>query len=242
MVVLAALFLIIAIILMLVLLEKNTGGRDGGIGCVSGAILFGIFLLVMSCSQELKNHGQPNPISTVEGFLNALPTLLAWLVGGVLVICVLGGLGYLVHRVFKKEAGRASERDMWMDILVPLDQDEFDATSRANSDAINAAFRSEDWAELRRRRHGAGSGPASQSTGLRNWTWADDLAERAQWAPLVLIAAALLWQLGVGIARWSHSDQQAETNSVQTTRPRTSPTPPRRQASPADWMRRQDRY
>ena len=242
MVVLVAMFLIVAIILMLVLLERNTGGRDGGIGCVSGAILFGIFLLVMSRSQELKNQDQPNPISAVEGFLNALPTFLAWLVGGVLVICVLGGLGYLVHRVFKREAGRASERDMWMGILVPLEQEEFNATSRANRDAISAAFRSEDWAELRRRRHGVGSGPVSQSTGLRNWTWADDLAERAQWAPLLLIAAALLWQLGAGIVRWSQQDHQTETNSVQTTRPRTSTTPARRQASPADWMRRQDRY
>lgn len=48
MVILVALFLIVAVILMLVLLEKNTGGKDGGVGCVSGAVILALIALVAS--------------------------------------------------------------------------------------------------------------------------------------------------------------------------------------------------
>mgnify|MGYP000959900589 CR=1 FL=1 len=46
MVILVAVFLIVALILMLVLLERNTGGKDGGVGCLSGAVIFALIAVV----------------------------------------------------------------------------------------------------------------------------------------------------------------------------------------------------
>ena len=239
MAVLVALFLLIAIILMLVLLEKNTGGNEGGVGCVSGAILFAVFLLVMSRSQELKNQGKPNPISTVEAFLNALPTFLAWLVGLLLAICVLGGLGYLVCRLRQREVGRNADRDFWMDLLAPLGDDDFDAAATANQTAINAAFRSDDWIELRRRRHGVLSPPPTVYQDSTDW---GRLADLAQWSPLVLIAAALLWQLGLGISKLTQSGQGPKQIMPKAAQTRTNPerfrSAPGEKTSPADWMER----
>lgn len=241
-VVLVALFLIIAIILMLVVLGKNTGGKEGGIGCVSGAILFGMFLLVMTRSQELKNQGGPNPISTIEGFLNALPILLAWLVGVILATCILGGLGYLAHRLIRNGADRKSDRDYWMDMLAPLAEDDFDAMATHHRSEINAAFRSDDWVELRRRRLGVGSLSPPIQQEIPSWGWVADLA---RWTPLVLIAAALLWQLGLGIIRWAQPSPRADQGAAkpvlrgqqrphlrkdQSAGPEHSPT--------SDWMER----
>lgn len=229
-----AIFFVIAIILMLVLLEKNTGGKDGGIGCVSGAVLFGIFLLVMTRSQELKNQGQPNPISSIEGVLNALPTLLAWLLGIILTSCVLGGLGYLAYRAVQKESGRRTDRDTWMNMLAPLTDAEFDAMASNYKSEINAAFRSEDWLELRRRR--CGQGPVIlQPDRPGDWErWVD----LARWSPLILMALALLWQLGSGMVRHSDGRANAAAAPVGPTETRIETANPKAAESPADWMER----
>lgn len=215
MVALVAIFLIVAIILMLVLLEKGTGGKEGGIGCVSGTILFVIFLLVMNRSQELKNQGRSNPISSLEGFLNSLPGLLAWLLGAVLTLCIIAGFGFLVFRIAQRESDRKSERDYWMNLLTTLEGESFDSMSSAYRNEINAAFRSEDWIELRRRRNGVSpSAIPDQPTG-RDW---GPLTDLARFTPLILMALALLWQIGSGIIRRIQKADQLESKPSQVRR------------------------
>lgn len=267
MVALIAIFLIVSIILMLVLLEKGTGGKEGGIGCVSGTILFGIFLLVMNRSQELKNQGRTNPISSLEGFLNSLPGLLAWLLGAILSLCIVAGFGFLVFRMGQRESDRKSERDYWMNLLATLEGDSFNSMSSAYRNEINAAFRSEDWIELRRRRNGVSSCPiADQPTG-RDWGQLTDLA---RFTPLILMALALLWQIGSGIIRRIQKADQLDSKPSQVRRlsdmpndqpvgrvdgssasdrkleldnRRSSEKPPAGLKKPAgDWMRRFDNY
>lgn len=235
MVALVAIFLIVAIILMLVLLEKGTGGKEGGIGCVSGTILFGIFLLVMNRSQELKNQGRSNPISSLEGFLNSLPGLLAWLLGTILTLGILVRLGFLVFRMAQRESDRKSERDYWMNLLTSLEGDGFDAMSSSHRSEINAAFRSEDWIELRRRRGGVGSCPIPDQPSGRDW---GPLSDLARFTPLILMALALLWQLGSGIVRRTQSNKKADTTyttPLETT-PKSKGSLPPKQQTPADWM------
>lgn len=215
MVALIAIFLIVAIILMLVLLEKGTGGKEGGIGCVSGTILFGILLLVMNRSQELKNQGRTNPISSLEGFLNSLPGLLAWLLGAILTLCIVAGFGFLVFRMAQRESDRKSERDYWMNLLTTLEGDSFDSMSSAYRNKINAAFRSDDWIELRRRRSGVSSCPIPDQPTGRDW---GPLTDLARFTPLILMALALLWQIGSGIIRRIQKADQLDSKPSQVRR------------------------
>jgi hypothetical protein len=88
--------LILGIILILVLLEKNTGGENGGVGCVSvgvvAVIAFLVFLQINS-NRQSAGSGVPTPHRSVGLWLEAInPTnynrlridpTWGWYVGGV---------------------------------------------------------------------------------------------------------------------------------------------------------------
>lgn len=247
MVLLFGLFLLVGIVLMLVLLEKNTGGQNGGIGCVSGATLFAIFLLVMNRSQELKNAGQPNPISSIESVFDALPRMLAWGAGCLLGLIILGGLGWMTFRLVQRESDRKSERQQWLDLLTPLSDDDFNSKLTAWRKEINLAFRSEDWVELRRRRN-ANLGPVGPDpkglTSLGSTTVVDNILYQLRWTPVAIVLAGLVYSAMVGIGAYQRTRSQVvrpvrpaygpERNAPVNGRPDKPP--------PADWMRSLDKH
>ncbi len=178
MILLVALFLIIGIILMLVLLERNTGGKNGGVGCVSGAAIFA--LVGLAASQY-----KPVDATRLAGEFRQL------LLVGLIVVAVIG-VAYLTfayavlyaedgplrngareqraryqatldaqwasgvvpstpdpREVSKKREDRAA---YWVDALSLLDDEAYDAWVANNRDEIQRALTPEDWKTVSTRR------------------------------------------------------------------------------------------
>lgn len=178
MVLLVALVLILGIILMLVLLERNTGGRNGGVGCVSGAVI--LALVALAASQY-----EPADATRLAGEFRQL------LLVGLIVVAVIG-VGYLAfasavlwaedgpfrrgareqraryqagldaqwaagvvpstldpREISKKREVRAA---YWVDALSLLDDEAYDAWIANNRDEIQSALTPDDWKTVRTRR------------------------------------------------------------------------------------------
>lgn len=178
MILLVAAFLVIGIILMLVLLERNTGGKNGGVGCVSGVVI--LALVALAASQY-----KPVDATRLAGEFRQL------LLVGLIVVAVIG-VGYLgfayaalyledgplrkgareqraryqasldaqwaagvvpstpdPREVSKKREVRAA---YWVDTLSLLDDEAYDAWVTNNRDEIHRSLTPDDWKTVRTRR------------------------------------------------------------------------------------------
>lgn len=178
MVILVALFLVVAVILMLVLLEKSTGGKDGGIGCVSGVVI--LALLALAASQYEPSNGP------------RLAGEFRQLIGVGLGVLAVIGIGYLAfvyialcienapfRRATREAKARYQEQldiqwaagvipstpdprevsekrevraSYWVDALSLLDDDVFDVWLENHGAEIRSTLTPEDWQAINRRR------------------------------------------------------------------------------------------
>lgn len=180
MVVLVAAFLIVAVILMLVLLEKNTGGKDGGVGCVSGAVILALLVLIAT-------QFKPADGDRLAGeFRQLLGVGLG--VAAIIGVCYLG-YAFVANYMWdapKREGRKLFERDrdeqvrmmwaagavpyfnprdprldskrrevraaFWVDALSLLDDDAYEGWLEHHRDEIRRDLTPEDWRAIGRRR------------------------------------------------------------------------------------------